>query len=162
VELWTVAQTARHWGVTPSRARAILSSRGIRRVAGYPTSEVQAVTRRQGFRADLIDTHSALALDDTAAAIRDAADEETMLRYFFEFMRGADSAGAGALRLICNEPPLTGQPGFDALLGAAAEHIACYYGEPGPMWSVTIWGSPEKVDTVNLLPWRLSASARNR
>jgi len=27
---------------------------------------------------------------------------------------------------------------------------------------VVVWGSPEKVDTVNLLPWRLSASARNR
>src|ERR1700694_4715437 len=28
--------------------------------------------------------------------------------------------------------------------------------------NIYVWGSPEKVDTVNLLPWWLSASARSR
>ena len=53
MELWTVQQVAAHWQVSESRARAILASRGIRRVSGYPVHEVQAVELRQGARTDL-------------------------------------------------------------------------------------------------------------
>ncbi len=53
-ELWSVAQTAAHWGVTESRARAILASRGIKRVSGYPADKIKAVTLRQGARTDLL------------------------------------------------------------------------------------------------------------
>jgi hypothetical protein len=53
-ELWTVAQIAEHWGVTESRARAILAERGIKRVSGYPASQVKKVTSSgQGRRTDL-------------------------------------------------------------------------------------------------------------
>ena len=141
MELWTGSQAAQHWGVTPSRARTILSTRGIHRITGYPASEIRAVTRRQGARTDRIDPtalDSALTLSDTANAINNTTDDDTKLRYFFEFMRGAQAAGPGAIRLIDTEPPLIGQPRFDALLGAAAEHIATQHGEPGPLWSVTL------------------------
>jgi hypothetical protein len=53
-ELWSVAQAAAHWGVTESRARAILASRGIKRVSGYPADKIKAVTLRQGARTDLL------------------------------------------------------------------------------------------------------------
>ncbi|BCI84622.1 hypothetical protein MTY66_62470 (plasmid) [Mycolicibacterium sp. TY66] len=141
MELWTDTQAAEHWGVTPSRARTILSNRGIRRIAGYPTNEIRAVTRHQGARTDLRATtavDSVLTIADTATAIATTTDDTTRLRYFFEFMRGADAAGPAALRLIDTEPAATGSTRFDALLGAAAEHIATQQGEPGPLWTVTI------------------------
>lgn len=83
------------------------------------------------------DIDSALAIADTATAIATTAEDATRLRYFFEFMRGAEAAGPAALRLIDTEPALTGSMRFDALLGAAAEHIATQQGEPGPLWTVT-------------------------
>lgn len=139
MELWTDAQAARHWGVTRSRARSILSSRGIRRVAGYPVAEIRAVTRRQGSRNDLAPTAArALTLADIAVSASAVTDQETLLRYFFEFMRGADAAGVAAMRLIEDEPVFTGNARFDALLAAAAEHIAGRYGQPGPLWTVTV------------------------
>jgi hypothetical protein len=52
-ELWTSAQAAEYWGVTENRARAILSSRGIKRVSGYPAKAIRAVELRQGARSDL-------------------------------------------------------------------------------------------------------------
>ncbi|MBE5477849.1 hypothetical protein E3G68_005182 [Mycobacteroides abscessus] len=141
MELWTDAQAAQHWGVTRSRARTILSSRKIRRITGYPASEIRAVIRRQGARADLTTTggaDAALTLTDIAEAIANATDEATQLRMFFEFMRAAGAAGPAALRLIANEPPPTGSSHFDALLAAAAEHVAAAHAQPGPLWTVTI------------------------
>lgn len=82
--------------------------------------------------------HHALALTDIAAAATTATDDQTRLRYFFEFMRGADAAGPAALRLIEQEPAPTGNAHFDALLAAAAEHVAASYNKPGPLWSITI------------------------
>ena len=52
-ELWTVAQAAAYWGVSESRARALLASRGIQRITGYPADLIMAVERRQGARTDL-------------------------------------------------------------------------------------------------------------
>jgi hypothetical protein len=141
VELWTDKRAAQHWGVTPSRARAILSTRRIRRVTGYPADEIRAVTRHQGARTDLVHVEvpgAALSLAEIARAMITTPDEQKCLRYFFEFMRGADAAGAAALTLIQHEPALTGSARFDALLGAAAEHLAARFGQPGPLWSVSV------------------------
>lgn len=52
-DLWTVAQAASYWGVSESRARAILASRQIKRVSGYPAEEIKRVTLKQGERTDL-------------------------------------------------------------------------------------------------------------
>ena len=54
-ELWSVEQAAKHWGVSQSRARSILSERGIQRVTGYQADEIKAVVLRQGARNDLTD-----------------------------------------------------------------------------------------------------------
>lgn len=53
MERWTVAEAAAHWGVSLGRARAILASRGIKRVTCYPADEIRAVERKQGKRTDL-------------------------------------------------------------------------------------------------------------
>lgn len=63
-------------------------------------------------------------------------DDRHRLRLFFEFMRGADEAGDAALTLILDEAPMVGDVRFDALLAAAAEHIAIRWGQPGPPWAV--------------------------
>ncbi|MBF9135306.1 hypothetical protein I0C86_41385 [Plantactinospora sp. S1510] len=52
-ELWTVEQASKHWGVSVSRARAILANRKIKRVSGYPADQIKAVELRQGARTDL-------------------------------------------------------------------------------------------------------------
>ncbi|MDX1886828.1 hypothetical protein [Mycolicibacterium sp. 120270] len=136
-ELWTTDQAARYWGVTPARARGILSARHIHRIAGYPAEDIWAVDRHQGARTDLTTPTAALTLATTAAALTDTADDRTRWRLFLEFNRGADEAGRAALTLIRDEPPTTGQPRYDALLAAIAEHIAARYALPGPLWSIT-------------------------
>lgn len=149
MELWTPAEAAQHWGVTPARARGILSNRGIARVSGYPADAIRAVRRRQGSRTDLNASGAALTLADAAVAICNSGDDATRLRVFFEFSRGADEAGAGALPLITAEPPLTGDTRFDALLAAIAEHIAAHYGLRGPLWTIT-------TDRVLIRAWWVS------
>lgn len=54
-ELWTAEQAATYWQVSLSRARAILASRKIRRVSGYPADAIRAVQLRQGARTDLME-----------------------------------------------------------------------------------------------------------
>lgn len=138
VELWSSARAAEHWGVTPARARALLSERRIPRISGYPTRDILAVRRRQGARSDLTPSAPSLTLPEAAAAIAGLPNDPTRLRVFFEFCRGADEAGRGAVALSSAEPPLTGDPRFDALLAASAEYLACRYGLPGPLWTVTL------------------------
>jgi hypothetical protein len=140
--LWTVNRAAQHWDVSTSRARAILASRHIRRVSGYPADQVKAVQLRQGARTDLLRSldlngqrPEALDIVDVAAAMR-SATESVRLRMFFEFMRGADEVGHRATSLIDHEPGWTGDRRFDVLLAAAAEHIASRWGQPGPLWTV--------------------------
>ncbi|SKK33476.1 nucleotidyltransferase [Mycobacteroides abscessus] len=137
MELWSSERAAEHFGVTPGRARSLLTSRGIHRISGYPAAAVRAVQLRQGNRTDLhpIDLATALSIDDAAAAIAAAAGEADRLRVFFEFLRGADAAGPAALLLVAQEPCSTGDARFDALLAAAAEHLAARYGLPGPLWT---------------------------
>jgi hypothetical protein len=149
VELWTAEQAARHWHVTPARARSILSDRGIRRVSGYPANEVRGVSRRQGARTDLAAPVQALSLCETSEAIGRAGDDRTRLRLFFEFTRGADESGPSALALTSSEPHPTGDPRYDALLAAVAEHLAGRYGLPGPLWSCTL-------DRFLGVPWWIS------
>ena len=138
VELWSSEDAAQHWGVTPARARGILADRHIKQVSGYPADDIRAVKRRQGARTDLAPVPNALSLSDIAEALsRHPSDDATRLRHFFEFLRGADESGVGALPLTSREPALTGDARFDALLGAAAEHIAARWGRPGPLWTLT-------------------------
>ncbi|MBL7659884.1 hypothetical protein INQ28_26735, partial [Escherichia coli] len=103
-------RAARHWGVSASRARAILSSRHIHRVSGYPAQAIKAVTLRQGARTDLktanhlVPAAQAFTMAETGAAIGETEDERARLRIFFEFLRGADETGTSALDLIVDEP----------------------------------------------------------
>lgn len=135
MELWSAEQAAQHWGVTPARARGILSSRGIGRISGYPANDIRAVLRHQGARTDLTPTQSPLSLSAIATAMSKHSDDATRLRLFFEFTRGADEAGVAALPLTTTEPPSTGHLRYDALLAAAAEHLTARYGLPGPLWT---------------------------
>ncbi|WP_420891379.1 hypothetical protein [Mycobacterium riyadhense] len=138
MELWTADQAAQHWGVTPARARGLLSSRHIHRISGYPADAVRAVRRQQGARNDLTPPRAGLTAGQAAEAIARSCDDTTRLRVFFEFIRGADEAGGAALPLITAEPALIGDPRFDALLAAAAEHLAARHGLPGPLWTITV------------------------
>ena len=141
-ELWTVEHAARHWGVSVSRARGILSTRHIRRVSGYPAEAIRAVMLRQGARTDLTApghvpaAAHALSLADTAAAILGFDDDQTRLRIFFEFIRGAHETGRAALNLIADEPALTNDDRFDALLAGAAEYLCARWARPGPLWTI--------------------------
>lgn len=168
VELWPADKVAQHWGVTPARARAILSNRKIGRVSGYPASDVRAVVRRQGARTDLLTAGHALTLTETAEFIVNARDERQRLRLFFEFCRGADESGPAALPLIDLEPPLTGSERFDALLAGIAEHIASRFGTPAPLWTATTdrflpapwWVSPLPSARVQAMLWTPAAFRR--
>lgn len=156
MELWTVDEAARHWAVTPARARGILSGRGIHRVSGYPADAIRAVRRRQGARTDLTAPPQARTIGEVAEAIGNAGDDRTRLRLFFEFVRGADESGPAALSLITDEPPIIGLQRYDALLAAAAEHIGARHGLPGPLWTIT-------TDRFLPAPWWISSlpSARS-
>lgn len=136
-ELWTVDQAADYWGVTPPRARGILSSRHIHRVTGYPRADILAVTRRRGARNDLTLPTHALPLSDIATAIAAADSEAARWRLFLEFQRGAAESGRDALRLIEDEPATTGHVRYDALLAGAAEDVAARYALPSPLWTIT-------------------------
>lgn len=152
MELWTAERASQLWGVTPARARSILSSRNIKRISGYPADDIRAVTRRQGARTDLTQPSTALNLEDTAAAIASRTDDATRLRIFFEFSRGADESGIASLSLTATEPALIGDPRFDALLAAEAEHIATRYGLPGPLWTATTERHLDRAWWVSQLP----------
>jgi len=168
MELWTADKVAEHWGVSPARARGILSDRKIGRISGYPAADVLAVIRRQGARTDLQPTDSALTLTDTAEFIAQSRDERTRLRLFFEFCRGADESGTAALPLVDPEPPLTGSGRFDALLAAIAEHITSRFGTPAPLWTATTerflpapwWVSPLPSARIQAMLWTPAAFRR--
>lgn len=161
MELWTAEDAARHWGVTPSRARGILADRRIGRISGFPADDVRAVRRRQGARTDLAFPARAASLAEIATAIAGRSDDATRWRLFFEFLRGADESGPAALPLTSHEPPLTGDARFDALLAAAAEHIAARYQRPGPLWTLTVdrflprpwWTSPLRSARTEAVLW---------
>jgi hypothetical protein len=57
------------------------------------------------------------------------------MRAFYELIRGAEEVGQDAMRLVADEPPLTRDPRFDALLGAAAEYVGASGGQPAPTWA---------------------------
>lgn len=73
-ELWTPDQAAEYWGVSPSRARAILASRGIKRVSGYPAAKIKQVVLRQGARTDLAGQGSAEQQEEVSADRREHDD----------------------------------------------------------------------------------------
>lgn len=152
MELWTDTDIAEKWGITPGRARMLMSARNIARVSGYPAVQVKAVQRRRGARTDLSVPTNAVTLTQTATAIAGQRARSDRLRVFFEFMRGAVESGPGALALVDAEPPFTGDVRFDALLAGAAEFVCARLGEPGPLWTVAdnrwlsrAWWIPELV-----------------
>lgn len=52
-ELWSIDEVANYLGCSASRARALLASRAIPRISGYPADQVRQIQRRQGHRTDL-------------------------------------------------------------------------------------------------------------
>lgn len=53
-ELWSTDDAARHFGVSASRARAILATAGVHRISGYDADAVRNIHRPgQGARTDL-------------------------------------------------------------------------------------------------------------
>lgn len=52
-ELWSIDEVANYLGCSESRARALLASRSIQRISGYPADQVRLIQRRQGHRTDL-------------------------------------------------------------------------------------------------------------
>jgi len=88
-ELWSTADAANHWGVSESRARAILAKAGVSRITGYDACAVRNINRPgQGARIDLrepamlvtdrdIRTAVAATLDDPAFDVDAIADELT-------------------------------------------------------------------------------------
>lgn len=52
-ELWSIDEVANYLGCSASRARALLASRAISRISGYPAEQVRQIQRRQGHRTDL-------------------------------------------------------------------------------------------------------------
>lgn len=54
MRLWTTEDAANHWGVSESRARAILAKAGVDRISGFDPDAVQSIPRPgQGARTDL-------------------------------------------------------------------------------------------------------------
>ncbi|WP_182878572.1 hypothetical protein [Mycobacteroides abscessus] len=53
LELWSIDEVANYLGCSESRARALLASRAIPRISGYPADQVRQIQRRQGHRTDL-------------------------------------------------------------------------------------------------------------
>ena len=75
------------------------------------------------------------AADVARAMMCHPGDDRYRMRAFYELMRGAQEVGKAAMQLVANEPPLTRDSRFDALLGAAAEYIAAGLGQPPPRWA---------------------------
>ncbi|ORA31256.1 hypothetical protein BST20_27330 [Mycobacterium branderi] len=67
--------------------------------------------------------------------LRHPGDDRYRMRAFYELIRAAADLGEAAMQLIAVEPPLVGDPRFDALLAAAAEYIAQRLGQLIPAWS---------------------------
>lgn len=73
-------------------------------------------------------------LADLAGQLRVAIEEQRRLRLVFEFLRSASEDGGPLLLLVAAEPSLTGDPRFDALLAAVAEHLCIGAGLDPPAW----------------------------
>lgn len=139
-----LAEARRRAGLT-QRELAHLASTSQSAVAAYESGTRQPtvpVLRRMieaaGFRVilDLQPRPSLFRLADLATLMRDRPDETTRLRLFFEFLRGAAEAADDLIVLLSAEPAPVGDRRFDALLAAAAEHLAVHAGLPVPTWSL--------------------------
>lgn len=108
--------------------------------------------RKPGARTDLTSTPNALTVAEAAVVIAKSRDDATRVRVFFEFIRGVDEAGEAALQLLIREPPLIGDHRFDALLAAAAEHLAARHGLPGPLWALAVERFLYRAWSVSTLP----------
>lgn len=87
-ELWTTDDAATHFGVSASRARAILAAAGVHRVSGYDADAVRNIQRPgQGARTDL--KESAM----TTTTIH-GPNGTTELNGWYDFINGADYTDA--------------------------------------------------------------------
>ncbi|WP_308162690.1 helix-turn-helix domain-containing protein [Nocardia alni] len=132
----------RNAGLTQSQL-AGLANTSQSAVAAYESGRRQPtiavldrLLRAAGFQLSLGTERRAdlLRLADLAPLIAAAVDDAHRLRLFFEFLRGADEAGAELPLLIAAEPAPVGDPRYDALLAATAEHLALHAGFEVPDW----------------------------
>lgn len=73
-------------------------------------------------------------ISELAADIARARGKDRRLRLVFEFVRAADDDGHDIKSLVTNTPRATGDPRFDAMIAAVAEHICVRSGVRVPMW----------------------------
>jgi transcriptional regulator with XRE-family HTH domain len=78
-----------------------------------------------------------MSLADLAATTRRfAGDGEAMLRLCLQFVDDFEDAGPDVQpRLLRARPGSTGDPRWDAFIGALAEHLAYHHGLPLPDWA---------------------------
>ena len=77
---------------------------------------------------------SRYAISELAADIACARGDERRLRLVFEFVRAAEDDGQPIKSLVSKAPMATGDPRFDAMIAAVAEHICVRSGVRVPAW----------------------------
>lgn len=129
-------------GLTQS-ALAALADTSQSAIAAYETGRRQPtlpvlrrMVRAAGYEIglELRPDPSVFDLADVARSIRGTNEEPRSLRLVFEFLRSADEDGHALPLLVAAEPPPTGEPRFDALLAAVAEHLCVHADIPPPAW----------------------------
>jgi transcriptional regulator with XRE-family HTH domain len=120
----------------------------MRRLVAACEHDLELVARPRVRRGALsLAAIAVIARDDLG---RDAAQDATRLLFgFADDFRG--SGRPGRIALIADEPPLTGDPRFDAALAGLAEHFAAEAAIAVPRW---VEGSARFVE-----PWWFVASA---
>ena len=93
------------------------------------------ITRSDWLAANPPDSQLTATLAGVSARARDGDDFRHAVREFLdEFaLRGDDDSRAAAIE---RRPEPTGDPRYDAYLGALAEHLATVHGLERPAWSV--------------------------
>jgi hypothetical protein len=105
-ELWSGDKVAEYFGVSVSRARAILSKNRIERVTGYPAEAVRAIQRPgQGARTDLKENAMpGTQLYGWASYTMSSSLEATVLDYLGDYVEDYDVEGLStAFRDAINE-----------------------------------------------------------
>lgn len=138
-----LVQTCRHNAGLTQAELARLASTSQSAIAAYETGAkepslgvLQKIVQAAGQRLELglRPDPAVLRLADLAEQLRATSDAQRRLRLFFEFLRGAQDEPARLRLLVAQEPALTGDPRFDALLAAAAEHLCIEQGARPPVW----------------------------
>lgn len=101
-----------------------------------------AMTRVTSDRVEAgVPTLSAVATEIRRCLGQSEPDRHESLRWVTQFMVDyARAPGAVRTAMVADEPGLTGDRGWDALLAATAEHVCYHHGMKVPPWSM----SPER------------------